>query len=385
MLDHLHRTRYTLRRSERGQALVLLLVVLGLAAGMFVFSMVSNVSRTNADNNTNALVLAQAKEALIGYAASDSNRPGSLPCPDTDNDGGAESPFTSGTECPSYIGRLPWRTLGLSDLRDSSGERLWYAVTREFARNPSCQSTCPMNSDTKGTLNIVGTSLAGEIIAVVFAPGPIVPTQDRSLANRNAVAHYLEGGNETGIGTSIFVTGATTTSFNDRLLAITGADVMTPVEKRAAREILRLLADYKSGGGCDCYPWADNNWNGTSNNNTRYGGIPLVNASPNSWSSAAGYNPPAWLSTNKWYKVIYYAVSQRDSNTGHSDDPRFTVNSTSNVSVVLITTGPAVTSDGRPTSNWTNYVDDLENRNNDDTFMTPSSTAYARDRLYTIP
>jgi len=70
MSNHLHRTRYASRRSERGQALLLLLAVLGLASGMLVFSMVIDVSRTAASANTNALALADTKAALIGWAAS---------------------------------------------------------------------------------------------------------------------------------------------------------------------------------------------------------------------------------------------------------------------------------------------------------------------------
>src|SRR5205085_490476 len=80
--------------------------------------------------------LAQAREALIAYAAERpidaAVGPGYLPCPDADDDGWAE------TTCGSLsghlgqaerLGRLPWKTLGLPDLRDGSGERLWYAVS----------------------------------------------------------------------------------------------------------------------------------------------------------------------------------------------------------------------------------------------------------------
>ena len=102
MPDRLHRTRYTSRRSGRGQALVLMLVVAGLAAGMFVFSMANNVSRTAASANTNALALAQAKEALIGYVVDDqTTRPGAFPCPDTNDNGTAD--IYSGSDCPGYV------------------------------------------------------------------------------------------------------------------------------------------------------------------------------------------------------------------------------------------------------------------------------------------
>jgi hypothetical protein len=372
--------RVRIAAQQRGQAALLTVLALAIGLGAVFYSLLGSTRQTIAyDRITNA-ALAQAKDALIGYAAADANRPGSLPCPDTNNDGNAD--IYSGSECPNYIGRLPWRTLGLPDLRDGSGERLWYAVTREFARNPSCGSTCPMNSDTKGTLTIAGTSPATNIVAVVFAPGPVVGTQDRSTANQNTIAHFLDGGNETGIGTLTFVTGATTGSFNDRLLTISGGDVMTPVEKRVARVILKLLADYRTGSDCNCYPWADNNWNGTANSGARQGGIPLISASPDSWLSSAGYNPPAWLTSNQWYKVIFYAVSDRDAEGGSAGYPRYNVNSTSNVRVVLLTTGPAVAGDNRPSSNWNDYVNDYDNNDGGYDFITPLSTAYARDRIY---
>jgi hypothetical protein len=51
--------------------------------------------------------------------------------------------------------------------------------------------------------------------------------------------------------------------------------------------------------------------------------------------------------------------------------------------MVLITPGPAGAS--RPSTNLPDYLDDAENSNNNDIFVTPSSTAYARDRIHVIP
>lgn len=378
----------------------MLLTVLALAVGLgaLFYSYFGAARQTIAQNRVTTAALAQAKEALIGYAASDSNRPGSLPCPDlitnniplnnVPNDGSADS--FSGSDCPSYIGRLPWRTLGLPDLRDGNGERLWYAVTREFARNPSCFSTCPMNSDTKGTLTTTGASPASDVIAIVFSPGTVVSAQVRDTANENAVANYLEGGNETGIGTSTFVTGAATASFNDRLLAISGADVMTPVEKRVAKSILTLFQTYRTAAGY--YPWADNNFDGISNNSVRRGAPPLAGASPLNWGSSSPAIPvvPGWLTNNQWWRVIYYAISENAAASGGSD--MLEVDS-GNARLVLFTTGPAVTGDGRPSANpfpgyWCDYLENPvsgNNCNDNDTFWTPTSTAYARDRIYVIP
>src|ERR1035437_6851261 len=254
MLDHLHRTRYTSRRSERGQALVLLLVVLGLATGIFVFSIVSNVSLTASRNNVNALALAQAKQALIGYAGSDSNWPGSLPCPDTNNNDGSADLF-SGSNCQGYvatsnvyIGRLPWRTLGLPDLRDSSNERLWYAVSRDFAKNPSCMPNCPLTSDTLGQLTVTGVAPTSNAVAIIFAPGEALGSQLRDAANVNTASNYLEGENADG-NNATFATAAASSTFNDRLLAITNPDFMPEVEKYVARAMLSILQAYKAAAG----------------------------------------------------------------------------------------------------------------------------------------
>jgi len=145
------------RYRQRGGALMILLVIIvaGLAAALI--SSLSITALENARKKTNFDVMAQAKDALIGRAVNDSSIPGSLPCPDTNNDGSAE--LLSGNNCPSYIGRLPWITLGLPDLRDASGERLWYALSPAFRDD---NSASPLNSNTKGTLvvyNADGVSL----------------------------------------------------------------------------------------------------------------------------------------------------------------------------------------------------------------------------------
>ena len=87
------------------------------------------------------------------------------------------------------------------------------------------------------------------------------------------------------------------------------------------------------------------------------------------------------IGSNIWGKKFYYAVAPID--TEFHTAGTLTVDGVAGKRLVLITTGPAGAS--RPSSNITDYVDDLENRNNDNIFQTPSSTAYARDRIYTIP
>ena len=118
-----------------------------------------------------AATLARAKEALIARAVTDANRPGSLPCPDLiTNDGGLSNFPGDGkadmftlTQCPSYVGWLPWVTLDLPELSDDTGTRLWYALSPELRDDDSAQ---PINSDRALAQQLDG---AADIAAVIIA------------------------------------------------------------------------------------------------------------------------------------------------------------------------------------------------------------------------
>jgi len=286
----------------------------------------------------------------------------------------------------------------LPDLRDGDGERLWYAVTREFATNPTnpwCAPNCPLNTDNNGQLTITGTAAATNVIAIVFSAGSVVATQVRDTANQNNVANYLEGGNETGIATSTFVYGITTDTFNDRLLAITSAEIWPLIEKRAANEILAKLQAYRIAGAnsCECYPWADLS-NGTSNEGRYYGRAPLLGADTPStpdWADL-GIAIPSWLKDNNWWYVFFYTVS--DSQSANHGAGTLTVDGLVGTSVVLIATGTSVAGDSRPKGSpgswidgdWIYYVDDPQNSDLGVVFITPTPhiPAYAQDRLYKL-
>ncbi len=406
--DHLNRTCCP-RRSEHGQALVLLLVLLGLAASVFVFSTASNVSTyvSPTAERIDRDALAQAKAALIMYVTItnlNTNRPGNFPCPDTDNDGIAN--LYSGSNCPGYVsgsnvyvGRLPWQTLGLPDLRDSSGERLWYAVSRSFARNPSCLPSCStdLTSDTLGQLTVNGRT----VVAIVFAPGRVHGSQVRDAANENTASNYLDGENADG-NNATFASAVATSTFNDRLLTIVNPDIMPEIEQYVAKKMIELLTQYKAAVGV--YPWADQ-YNGDSNasgiqyyNHWRF---PCGAAKPTSWGGA-GITLPEWLTNGcdnpvtGWTSVIYYAVAKNRLDNGGNlcttctnlSPPQLTVDGVDK-DVVLITPGGYT---GSPARNWplgfgtiTGYFEDSENANNDDTFVTPTAKTYNRDRIFTIP
>jgi hypothetical protein len=203
------------------------LVVLVAVIGFLLIGVLLGVARGSAieteRQKRNAQTLAKAKEALIAYAVAVqpdtlAKRPGDLPCPDLDNDGDAEATCSNAS---TRVGRLPWRTLGLSDLRDADGERLWYALSTNFRRSTVNQCEHPgdpacLNSETPGTITVRdasgvivsdGTTLANNpsvvpsgAIAVIFAPGPVITRlgdaapQDRSCAGDANVAGCEQSG-----------------------------------------------------------------------------------------------------------------------------------------------------------------------------------------------
>lgn len=234
---------------QRGAALIVLLALVAIVGVALVLQVgYAAADRTDRDKKT-ALALGQARDALVARAAMDANRPGSLPCPDINNDGIADG--VAGN-CTAYVGRLPWSTLKLPDLRDGSGERLWYALSTNFRDNPTGG---PINSDTSGTLTVTGSAPANGVIAIVFAPGDPVGTQVRDSANENNIANYLEGENANGDTT--YSNAPVSDTFNDRLLVITPNDLMPAVERRVAREAKVCLDAFsKQAGANNRYPWA---------------------------------------------------------------------------------------------------------------------------------
>jgi hypothetical protein len=134
--------------AQRGAFLLLATLVLMLAIGfVFALELAAPAARVSRERVTEQ-ALAEAREALLAYAADRPVNaivgPGYLPCPDLDDDGWAESTCgslsgDSGQE--QRLGRLPWKTLGIADLRDADGERLWYAVSSRYKGLLNCAAS----------------------------------------------------------------------------------------------------------------------------------------------------------------------------------------------------------------------------------------------------
>lgn len=179
--------------SQRGALLLILMLTLVLGAASAMLLSGEHIARTQLRIRLDsAYALAQARNALIGYAISYAEQHpnqgyGYLPCPDTENVGayqkGACAPRGHGV-----FGRLPYRTLGLADLRDGRGDCLWYAVAGSIKNNPK---PLTLNWDSPGQFRIVdhwGQPIsapggkAQSAVAVIFAAGPPLRTQNRPIA-----------------------------------------------------------------------------------------------------------------------------------------------------------------------------------------------------------
>jgi len=281
---------------QAGAGLVLMALVLAVAvlASVAALGRGAVASAAQRDRITER-ALAQAREALIAYAAErpidGAVGPGYLPCPDTDDDGWAES--TCGSLSghlgqADRLGRLPWKTLGLPDLRDGAGERLWYAVSTRHkgllncAASRECRDMSPATA--LGTITVRGAdgravqdgtiadaryASAGGAAAVVIAPGaPLLRADGRQQSRACAAGecgdprNYLDvaparvGGEDNAAFTDRtdaraanvdgFIQGPVvapdgSVAVNDRVVAVGYADLMPRVLARVAHELVHCL------------------------------------------------------------------------------------------------------------------------------------------------
>jgi hypothetical protein len=318
-LTPLRHRSFRARTRQSGLVLAVILVLLTAGAITALLAFAASPVTTQAFDSIAQDGFAQARAALIGYSAMDDNRPGSLPCPDTNNDGIAD--LLVGTECPKNLGRLPWRTLGLPDLRDSSGEVLWYAVSPNMVHYSTAP---PLNSNTIGILTVTGSAPATDVAAVLIAPGAALPSQVRDTANLNNADRYFEGENanfETSAKqNNTYQSGAVTDTFNDRIAVITRRQLFNVVEWRVAKEIRGTLQRYYTTNGY--FPFANDYGSGTTGSfpckpGEMRGRLPNPNSMNISttcpgnadWNTGLSTPPPAWFFANDWHLLTYYSLA----------------------------------------------------------------------------
>ena len=290
-------TTHTVIWRQRGAAMMIMLVIMIIGVITFLVGALSKSSLKSVRDQQTADVLVQARDALIGRAVSDASHPGSLPCPDNSAPGsplwGTSAAFV-GNSCPSYIGRLPWKTLGIPELHDANGEDLWYALSPTLRDNSAAQ---PINSDTPGWLSLTGTITLNNVAAIIFAPGAAICGQSRTTsATANQYLETLSTISTTG-PTPITVRSASNDCsnlpYNDNLLAITIDQIFQPVEKRMVREVKVCLDEY-AVNSANKYPWAStvNPLSYVGSYGTLFGRIPYL------WPPNTGTLPPPASATN---------------------------------------------------------------------------------------
>jgi hypothetical protein len=364
----------TIATKQRGAVLMVMLVIMIVGTAAFLVSALNSWSLKIEHERKNSEVLAQARDALIGYAASvqvdfsvcgmsgnNCARIGDLPCPDKTGNGIAANSCgdAGGSNQGLRLGRLPWKTLGLPDLRDASGEQLWYAVSNNYKEKNRTVCTSPglagcLNSDTQGTITVRGTdgsvindgSTMSGVVAVVIAPGSVLTRQDgttlqdRSPGGMNLSTNYLDIAT---IGTitednADFIDGDSTNGFiqgqvkdangnvivNDQILTITQDSIMQPVQKRVAAEVKQCLIGYaKVPQNKGRYPWAStvsslSPPSYADKADYVFGRIPDIpfidtktksgNAMTDVWTAECNINPVSgwWLN---WKEMVFYGLA----------------------------------------------------------------------------
>lgn len=246
--------------------MVMLVILIVGGSAMLLNSLNSTTPRLARDKVTTD-ALAQAKEALIGYAITyadtHTNVNGFLPCPDqgqnSTQDGSANN--SCAATGISAMGKFPWKTLGLLPLKDASGECFWYAVSGTYKNNPDAEM---MNWDNNngqfqimapdGVSFIAGSSADNLPVAVIFSPGAPLGTQARtpesntpSCGGNYVASNYLDNDTIHNINNATTaVTANSVTQFinaqvkdvsaneivNDRLIFITKDEIFNIIKKR---------------------------------------------------------------------------------------------------------------------------------------------------------
>lgn len=260
-------------RRQAGMALIAVAAVLVAGTAWLSVSLLGDAQTQSTRRRAkDAATLQEAKAALIAFAAQRAyepaeNSPGRLPCPEdpaymTDADGDNDGLEAATCTLPA-VGRLPWRTLGLAPLRDTSGELLWYAVSPGWAiATGASPAAVAINSNTPGQITLDGqvpatATPSNTVAALVISPGPpltLAPTAAQQAAGCAArvqtrgalppdLRNYLECDNATFPANASFastVTGnAANTVLNDLMLAISPAEILDRVEPVIAARIER--------------------------------------------------------------------------------------------------------------------------------------------------
>lgn len=310
-------------RAERGIGLLLAFVVLILAAGYVLTSFLSPTSIKLAQDRQYTEILNRAREVLIASsvsAAGASERPGDMRRPDVVADTGPTKNYNGDSETGCFdrtkvnalplivdnanarcLGRLPWRSFGMSNEgiseNDPTGIAPWYAVSGNLAfqaclnylnsdlldfsyvgfRCPAAGTSLPFPWLT--IRDATGAVLSNRVAFVIIVPGPAINGQSRQPApNLAGPNQYLDAVTVT--VTSVtpdcasppcnltysnadldddFIQADSNQTFNDRLIYVTIDELMAKIEDRAGKEIRASIQRFRDtngmGGTAGTFPW----------------------------------------------------------------------------------------------------------------------------------
>lgn len=406
------------RCRQQGIVLLAMMAILILIVGTLSIQFLNQSDLKKLKSQKTHQVLAEAKEAILAFSVNNLSiasscslncpRPGDLPCPDLDNDGEAESSCNTQVQ---RLGRLPWKTLGLNDLRDGSGETLWYAVSEQYKNNTRL---LPLNSDTLGTISLrnaqgsliydATTGSDSGLVALIIAPNDVLLRADNVQQNRANETDKINPKNYLDIafgednsdfidnGNNGFISGMIRNNnnviVNDVILPVTITQIHAVMETRVLSEVRSALLSHGSYPApasindttCLASESVNNNQCLSDQNNT-LGRIPVgeafsveVNGSAeiqyrslweltNINSILKGSKNNNWFQQNGWRELILYARAKNgESLTLQNATTPSTVVSDENKQVVLLSASVPIHTQKRRTnndkSNFSNYLED---------------------------
>ncbi len=287
---------------QRGAALLLLMLGLIVATATLLVTGFSPDALETRRQQATMQALTEARDVLLEYALVSpelaSGGSFGLPCPDLDASGGFLEGEAHTTACgPSgetVLGRVPWRTLGMSPPKDAASECLWYVVSGSW-KHAGAATAGLINADSNGQLQLAsvdtGAVVAGTLaqdrpIAAVIAAMPPVPDQTRPAAGAGtqcsssfSASDYLEDDASSGssnaslVGTPYAIellgqAAEANETHNDRIVLIRRSDIADRIYARAGFEddmrnlglaAAACIADYaaRNPGGSDDrrVPW----------------------------------------------------------------------------------------------------------------------------------
>jgi len=325
---HAHLPQY---RREQGFIAFAILTLVIASASVAVLSTLSASAQSRQNTKQDYNQLQQIRESLIHFASIPQTSstdplwkwtPGRLPCPDLNHDGISDTINGSCSAASSSavpgMGWLPYKTLKLPELRDSSNEHFWYQVTLAYANSSNVINHIPPELSFSPT-----TPYKKEIIAVVIAPGKALDHQTyryplTHICTSNCVSpyKYLEGRNKDTIIETVEKRAETDDEFNDLIVAIQPRDLWLRVEHAVLKETKNALIQSKSCFGNAFPKPAPESAMILSalqvDATARFGKLPIGSTL---WQACTTI-PPAfkmsgWFNQSGWHNAIFYA---NDSN-----------------------------------------------------------------------